>query len=105
VRSPPITEVEDKIASECETEGRVRRSVGLAMEFTDGELRLVGPPLPSRTARAEEGEGREQVRLTRFGPWPRCGPTQASRKKRGGEKQSGPPVRPWAVAWSWANLC
>jgi hypothetical protein len=92
VSSPPITEVEDKSAKECRMEGRVGRSVGLTGEFTGSELRPVGPPLPSRTARGEEEEGREQVRLTRFGPWPRCGPTQASKKKRGGEKQSGPPV-------------
>jgi hypothetical protein len=41
-------------------------------------------------ARAEEGEGRELVGPTRFGPWLRPGPTRDSLRERERERRVGP---------------
>jgi hypothetical protein len=61
-------------------------------ELAGGELRLAGPPLSLRTARERRGKGESRLGHFRLGPWSRPGTTRASRKERGGEKQTGPPV-------------
>jgi hypothetical protein len=47
-------------------------------------------PSPSEVG-AEEGEGRELARLTRFGPLLAAGPAQARRREKGGRERAARP--------------